>query len=381
MELVEAREQGRPVLLARLHEHDHLALVRRSRPASGRSSARRAAGCRRRSAAPRRARAHARGVVFARERGEDDEHLGHEAPRSGGVAARAAECSIECVTLALPPFAFSRALGALALLAAAHRGPCPALPPIVFVSRQPRPRSPRAIPGLGPHQRAARDRRATARPRARRRVRAAAARGRAVRRRGSGGVVRRAPHRVRRHRHPDSGWRICVVGIDGTGLRARDRRPARLDGPSRSVRGRSRALRRPRSLLDRSTVLCFASTRYPLARITPTCRSRTSTSCATTGGWRRRRGSRPSGTAPRSLPSTPRAAGSCFARWWFNRWLAARTRGDHRAILASARCRATRSTLAGDRDPRRTRGPARRGRAGSRRGTMAYQPALARDGT
>src|SRR5262245_946404 len=238
------------------------------------------------------------------------------------VVRRGTECSIGLVRLLLfrGPRRWRRP-GALALLllaaggVAAATSPTPRLPAIVFVSRNPIPGMSGAVPGLGPHQRAA------------------ITGGRLLVRETDGSLRELLPAgrffdvsdpsvspdgrtiAFAGVEHRDDPWRIWEVGLDGSGLeqvtpeaaaagtRADDLDPAWID----------------------ATTLVFASTRYPERAqyadvpVTNLFEIRTPDD------------PRP-GRAPVRITSERNGAEEpvmdwrtgriVFARWWFNRWRA-----------------------------------------------------------
>jgi hypothetical protein len=271
-----------------------------------------------------------------------------------------------------PRLAAARPLAALAAAAlaalAAARSPR-ALPPIVFVSRQPIAGATGAIPGLGPHDRAAAPggRLLLREPGGRLRVLLPPGRlfdvgDPAVSFGGDRVAFAGTPH-------PDSGWRIFVVGLDGRGLAqvspaaAGDRRFDDLD---------------PCWLSD--SVLAFASTRlgwrsqYADLPVTEIYRVRLD------GSRLARLTAELNGAEEPTLD--PRTGALIYARWWFNRYRAAAaapglTTDAHRALPGDSvnLWQAVRLEPGG-------RGPTlAAGAIGSRRGTMAYQPAVLEDGT
>jgi hypothetical protein len=270
-------------------------------------------------------------------------------------------------------------IAALVLLAAAIPGgagrPPRGLPAIVFVSRHPVPDGFRAIPGLGPHHRAI------------------AVGGRLMLREPDGRVRELLPGGAfydvsdpsvspdaRRVAfaglsHPDSAWRLWIVGLD--------------DGPARQVTfsdpappTRARADDLDPCWIDDST-LVFASTRYPqraqYADLPVTNLFITGTRSTSAGPAVMRI------TAERNGAEEPAmdwmSGRLVFARWWFNRYLAAPVAAG---ITTDPRAAFPRDTVnlwqlmtmsLADRRQRLVGADLR-----TRRGTMGYQPAILADG-
>ena len=259
-----------------------------------------------------------------------------------------------------------RAPGALRVIPPDYRAPG-RLPPIVFVSR--RPLEPGAVPGLGPHHRAA------------------VTGGRLLLREPGGRLRELLPpgalHDVsdpavsfdgRRVAfagvtHPDSAWRIFVVELDGSRLRA--------------VTARDPALDTRHDDLDPCWIgddrLCFASTRFP---VTSQYAGGPATNLFVLAVPRDGAASGPvrvtserNGADEPALD--PRTGELVFARWWFNRFEPPGS-GD-----GSVQERAPRDSVnlwhaiaLSSQGPRLVCGDPR-----SRRATMAYQPTFLADGT
>ncbi|MGH7731981.1 MAG: TolB family protein [Candidatus Eiseniibacteriota bacterium] len=267
--------------------------------------------------------------------------------------------------------------GVLALALAATGAAPGGLPPIVFVSRNPVPDDPSAIPGLGPHHRAV------------------ATGGRLLVRERDGRVrellpagafydvsdpsvspdARRITFAAVAHR--DSSWHIWVVGLEGEDLRQ-----VTFDLPHLRSRGEGDDDLDPCWIND--TSLVFASTRdtqrAQYADVAVTNLYLTSAPSATRSyGYLRI-------TSERNAAEEPtmdwRRRRIVFSRWWFNRYQAAR---DASGITTDPAMALTRDTVnlwqtmemsPGARVPRLAAGDLR-----TRRGTMGYQPALLADGT
>ncbi len=285
--------------------------------------------------------------------------------------------------------------GALVLLVlaslAALLGATPArrpLPAIVFVSRNPVPGQPGAIPGLGPHHRAV------------------VTGGRLLVREPDGRVrellpagaffdvsdpsVSRDARRIAfaAVQHPDSAWRIWVVGLDGSGLQQITF--YLFAGPPEIRRPGARAMVFPRcDDLDPCWVddseLVFASTRYPQrAQYADVGVTNLFTICAgATAG-----GSCPPLrlTAERNGAEEPAmdwARGQIvFARWWFNRY---RATNDSPGITTDPERAIARDTVnlwqTMELSPLTHRARLVAGDLRTRRGSMGYQPAVLADGS
>jgi hypothetical protein len=308
------------------------------------------------------------------------------------VVRRATECSIGLVRLhPLPgprrPHAARRsrrfaALVASLLLAGGALAAAPGVPPspgrlpaIVFVSRNPIPGTSGAVPGLGPHQRAA----------------------------ITGGrlLVRETDGRVRELlapgaffdvsdpsvspdartiafagvRRPDEPWRIWMIGVDGNGLR-----PVTHDDPAAPG-----AVDLDPCWVDTSTIV-FASTRYPQRAqyadvpVTNLYRIRTPNDPMPGGAIPVRLTSERNGAEEPTMDW--RSGTIVFARWWFNRWRAA---DGARGISDDPARAIPRDTInlwqamawsPADRRPHLVAADFR-----TRRSSMAYQPAVLRDGS
>lgn len=274
------------------------------------------------------------------------------APVALACLDRATECSIPAVRLfdSLRPAARAAALVATLLAVAAATpgapGRAPRLPAIVFVSRQPLPGGGSAIPGLGPHHRAA------------------VTRGRLMVREPDGRLrellppgaildvsdpsVSRDGRRIAfaAVTHPDSAWRIWVVGVDGSGLRPVTFTDRALDlAPLGSAAARFARYDDLDPCWIHDSVLVFASTRYPQRAqyddvpvtnlfampVASPARVRQMRERGWPGG-----GAPPFGTPVRITserngaeePVMDWARGRIvFARWWFNRFRAAASPG------------------------------------------------------
>jgi hypothetical protein len=287
------------------------------------------------------------------------------------------------------------ALGMLAGVLAASSSAPPQLPAIVFAARAPL-REAGAVPGLGPHHRAA------------------APGGRLMVRERSGVVRPLLPHGAlfdvsdpavsfdgRRIAFagtpaPDSAWRIYVVGSDGSGLRAVTR-----SDPMPTIAALGAAAERSRRFDDLDpcwvddAVVCFASTRYPqraqyadlpvsnlfLVNVETrprSLRSRDGPVPLAPGTPLRITAERNGAEEPALDPRTGRLV---YARWWFNRH---RPGAEGRGLAATAAGRMQRDSVnlwqpiaitPLGRDPRLAGGL-----AAARREAMAYQPAVLRDG-
>lgn len=298
------------------------------------------------------------------------------------------------------------ALG-LALLATgaapAAIAPARRLPAIVFVSRNPIPGEPGAIPGLGPHQRAA------------------ITGGRLLVREPNGRVRELLPPGAfydvsdpsvspdaktiafAAVQHPDSAWRIWLVGVDGTELRQLTFDRSGRMTPERfalfrvrhSSFERGRPLDEPFAQFDdfdpcwtsgRSSTdlgrIVFASTRFPQRAqyadvpvtnlfIVPVRPGRPTPSRLTT----ERNGA--------EEPAMDWKAGKIvFARWWFNRYQATNdssglTTDPDRAIPRDTANVWQVMEIAPSRRPSRLVAADLR----TRRGSMGYQPAVMPNGT
>ncbi len=258
---------------------------------------------------------------------------------------------------------------------------------MVFVSRNPVPGAPGVIPGLGPHHRAV------------------VTGGRLLMREADGRVrellprdtlldvsdpsVSRDGRRVAFAAvpHPDSAWRIWVVNLDGTDLRqitfaGRDRDPGPLDpGTARSRRHDDLD---PCWIGD--STLVFASTRYPQRAqyadlpVTNLYQMTIGASASPPASGETRI------TAERNGAEEPamdwQRGRIVFARWWFNRYLAASAASgitsDPGAALPrdSVNLWQPMELSAGDHRARLAGGD-----LGTRRGSMGYQPAVLADGS
>ena len=265
------------------------------------------------------------------------------------------------------------------LLAGSAPPPAPDLPPIVFVSRQPVPGEPRAIPGLGPHQRATvtggrlllRERDGRVReliaPDALHDVSdpAVSPDGRRVAFAGTAG--------------PDRPWRLWVVTLKGGGLR-------RVTGDDRTENGgpAGRYDDLDPCWRDDST-LVFASTRFPqraeyadlpVTNLFTVCVSRDTAHLCTP---RRITAERNGAEEPAMDVGSDRIL---FTRWWFNRHRAANLPAGITTDPALAIARDTvnlwqvMSIAPNDRRPRLAGGD-----LAARRGTMGYQPCVLADGS
>ena len=268
-------------------------------------------------------------------------------------------------------------LVSLALAGLGGRRGGPALPPIVFVSRNAIPGDPLAVPGLGP------------------RGRVAAPGGRLMIREPHGGVRELLePGRLfdvsdpavsfdgrelafAGTPHPDSSWRIFRVGVDGAGLRALTSPGAtRPDSDRDSTRAHDFD---PCWIGERR--LCFASTRIGLvaqyADVPVTnlyvVEVRAAGAPAATP-WRIT--SERNGAEEPALD--PKRGEIVFARWWFSRFQASSSGiadHDHPALPRDS-VNLWQAVALGEHGPRLAFGA-----VSSRRATMAYQPAFLADGT
>ena len=264
------------------------------------------------------------------------------------------------------------------------------VPPIVFVSRKPVAGDPRAIPGLGPH------------------LRTVVTGGRLLIRERDGRLRELLPPgrfydvsdpaislsalriAFAAVTHPDSAWRLWVVGVDGSDLRQVTFSDGFQFGPPRVelAGGGTRSYTRyddidPCWTSDSSLV--FASTRFPQrAQYADLPVTNLYTTCLdlARGGW-----CPPSRiTAERNGAEEPvldAANGRVlFSRWWFNRYRAADTGEGITTNPAAAIARDTVNlwqvmTLSlADRRPQLAAGD-----LDSRRGTMGYQPSPLADGS
>lgn len=267
-------------------------------------------------------------------------------------------------------------------LAGSRPAPAPDLPAIVFVSRQPVPGEPRAIPGLGPHQRAiVTGGRLLLRERDGR-VRELIARdslydvsdpavspdGRRVALAGTPG--------------PDRPWRLWVVTLEGGGLRRVTGDDGPIEGGTAGRAGRYDDL--DPCWRDDST-LVFASTRFrqraeyadlPVTNLFTVCVSRDPARlCAP----RRITAERNGAEEPAMDSGSDRIL---FTRWWFNRHRAANLPAGITTDPALAVTRDTvnlwqvMSIALSDRRPHLAGGD-----LAARRGTMGYQPCVLADGS
>jgi hypothetical protein len=245
------------------------------------------------------------------------------------------------------------------------------IPAIVFVSRNPIPGDPRAVPGLGPAHRTA------------------ATGGRLMLREPNGAVRELLPKGTLYDVSdpavsfdarsiafagtpaPDSAWRLYVVGLDGHGLRSITRsdegRPGRYDDFDPCWIGGRR--------------LCFASTRFGLTAqyadvpvsnlyVVPVPRS------GETPSRPRRITSESNGAEEPTLD--PIRHEIVFARWWFNRYQASVDGITMTAATALPRDSVNlwEAVALDESGPHLACGDLR-----SRRALMAYQPAFLADGT
>ncbi len=257
-----------------------------------------------------------------------------------------------------------------------------ALPPIVFVSRHPIPGASGTIPGLGPHHRAA------------------VTGGRLMVLETDGRIHDLLPRATLYDvsdpavsldgrwlafagvTHPDSAWRIYVARSDGSDLRPVTRSDRVLDlaalGPGARRFSRYDDID-PCWISD--SVLCFASTRLPeiaeYADVPVTNLYRID--------WHGRHLSRL--TSERNGAEEPiydrRNGHIIYARWWFNRYRASAM--DPTGITTERSRALARDSVnvwqAIELGPRDGTFHLAGGAIRSRRGTMAYQPALLADGT
>ncbi len=254
------------------------------------------------------------------------------------------------------------------------------LPPIVFVARAPSA-EPGVVPGLGPHHRA----RATG--------------GRLLLRTPDGSIRALLPKGAfhdcadpavafdgRRVAfagtvHPDSAWRIWIVGIDGADL-------TRVTGDARGF-DLPHDARVPRAFQGfddtdpcwvGENLLCFASTRFP-QRSPYAGIPVANLHLIRDDGSALRRITAERGGAE-SPAFDPRSGRIVYGRWWFNPWLAAATPGGITTERAHALPRDSVNVwqlveiLPGAHGPRLATGS-----IGSRRDAMGVEPALARDGS
>ena len=254
----------------------------------------------------------------------------------------------------------------------AARGRDPGVPAIVFVSRAPIPGEPSAVPGLGPHDRAV------------------VTGGRLLVRERDGRVRELLPAGTMLDasdpavspdaRHiafagvvaRDSAWRLYACDVSGEHLRA-------ITSPSRDAAGAVAADLDPCWLSD--SMLVFASTR---------------------GAWRSQYADVPAthlwrvradGRDPTPLTADRNGAEEptydvardriVYTRWWFNRYRPSRTVStgvtEDPALAVRADTVNLWQAVEIDRDGHDLRLAA--GAIASRRGTMAYQPAVLADGT
>ena len=267
--------------------------------------------------------------------------------------------------------------GLLALVLVAPGAGPGGLPPIVFVSRNPVPGDPSAIPGLGPHHRAL------------------ATGGRLQVRERDGRVRELLPADAfydvsdpsvspdaRRIAfagvpHPDSAWHLWVVGLDGQNLRQ-----VTFDLPHLRFLGEGDDDLDPCWINDSSLV--FASARHmqrgQYADVGVTNLYLTSAPSASGSyGYLRLTSERNGAEEPAMDWTRGRIV---FSRWWFNRYRAA---NDSSGITIDPARAIPRDTVnlwqtmemsPGARVPRLATGDLR-----TRRGTMGYQPAVLADGS
>ena len=165
--------------------------------------------------------------------------------------------------------------------------------------------------------------------------------------------------------HPDSAWRIFVVGLDGRGLRpvTHSDRALDLSGLEAGRFGRYDDLD-PCWIDDRQ--LCFASTRYPLrAQYADLPATNLFVIDANAGGTPRRITSERNGAEEPALD--PRSGEIVVSRWWFNRF---RTPSSNDTVNL------WQAIALSPEGPR-----LRCGSVTSRRAMMAYQIAFLGDGT
>jgi hypothetical protein len=312
------------------------------------------------------------------------------APASAGASSRTSAAPASGAASSPAPAAPARAaLAGLALAALALAAAAPAprgVPAIVFVSRAPLEGRPGVIPGLGPAGRTA------------------VSRGRLLLREPDGRVRALVPpdsmwdvadpavspdaRRVAFAgvEHPDSAWRLWLVGIDGRGLR-------RLTAGDPARRGRLERLGADAADLERdddfdpcwvdSGTLVFASTRWPqrspydgrpasnLFAIFPRPSDRSGPAVEIAVPFTAERNG---AEEPAFDPRTGRVV---FARWWFNHHRAPDgERAADGAPLDSANLWHAMEVLFDGTDVRPAAGDFR-----SRLGGMAYQPAVLADGS
>ena len=254
-------------------------------------------------------------------------------------------------------------------------GPRP-IPAVVFVSRNPVPGNPRLVPGLGPIGR-------TVAPGGRLMVREANGKIRELLPEGAlFDVADPAVSFDGRQvafaglRQGDRGWRIYQIGIDGQGLRALTRTEPGLERPSRFERYDDFD---PCWIGERS--ICFASTRYPLmAQYSQVPVSNLYVldlpRKGSALGVPRRITSERNGAEEPTLD--PQRGEIVFARWWFNRFQAGPAGLASIATEALPRDSVNLwEAVAIGVDGFRLAF----GGLGSRRATMAYQPAFLADQT
>ena len=275
------------------------------------------------------------------------------------------------------------------------------LPAIVFVSRQPIPGAPGAIPGLGPRDRAA----ITG---GRLMVREPDGRLRELLPPGtfhdvSDPSVSRDARRIAfaAVTHPDSAWRIWVVGLDGRGLQQITFTDRALD--LRPLGAAARRFERyddldPCWIAD--SALVFASTRYPQRAQyvdVPVTNLFTVVAASPATIQRMRARPRPADDheppfgAPRRITSERNGAEEpamdwrrgriVFARWWFNRYRAAATP----AGITDGEAGAVPADSVNLWQPMELGWVLHRARLAAgdlrtRRGSMGYQPAVLADG-
>jgi hypothetical protein len=288
--------------------------------------------------------------------------------------------------------------GALVLLVlaavTATLGASPAprpLPAIVFVSRNPVPGAPGAIPGLGPH------------------YRAVVTGGKLLVREPDGRVrelpppgaffdvsdpsVSRDARRIAfaAVQNPDSAWRIWVVGVDGNGLRQvtdEYHLPYLVPPVARQIGTPSWGFGRYDDLdpcWTSDTTLVFASTRYPQrAQYADVPVTNLFLTYERPGheGWRRptRITSERNGAEE---PTMDWARGRIvFARWWFNRY---RATNDSTGITTDPARAVARDTVnlwqTMEVSLRTLPTHLSAGDLSTRRGSMGYQPAVLTDGS
>lgn len=263
-------------------------------------------------------------------------------------------------------------------------GAGPTLPPIAFVSRQPVAGDPGAIPGFGPHHRAA-------------------APGGRLLVREPGGQLREvlAPGVLfdvsdpavsfdartlafAGTPHPDSAWRIYVVGIDGNGLTPVTRT---APPPDAARLGASRRRFERFDDLDPCWIgaqsLCFASTRYPqrseYADLPVTNLYRIDLDDDSPAPFRLT-SERNGAEEPCFDPRTGRVL---FSRWWFNRQRPSFTDPAGFTVDPASAALPDSVNLWQAMEVRIDGGDERlaAGDPGGRRSAMAYQPAVLSDGS